>query len=238
MKPLSRTANPSLSVGMPWEIGTFTDSSTSQIIDLYTKSGNLGVYSALLVLLPDYNVGFTVMTAGANNLVVVEAIAEMLSNTFVPAVIDAAREEANVNYAGTYTNSDTSVNSSLTLTTKTSQLGLSITSWISNGTDMLAVSADLVLSTPGSDIMITLYPTGLKTLCSNGESRLAFRAIFEDPRVKNPGRIFTNTCQSWIFMEQIVYGRLSLDEFVFTVDEDGKAKSVVPSALRAELTKS
>lgn len=234
---MGRTADPNLSSAAGFEILTFTDPNTEQITDLYTKSGDFGRYSSLLILSPDYDFGFTIMAAGLNTLNTVQAVAQLLVDHLAPAITNAARGEADANYAGTYSSSDPALNSSITLTTIPSQLGLSISSWISNGTDMLAVSAELVLTTPGSEIAVTLYPTNLKTFASDGSYKQQFRATFEDPTVENPGGLFTNKCQNWVHMEEIVYGRLSLDEFVFTVDKGGAAKTLVSSALREVLNK-
>jgi hypothetical protein len=33
-------------------------------VDFYTKNGTLGVYARYLILIPDYDVGFTVLDAG------------------------------------------------------------------------------------------------------------------------------------------------------------------------------
>ncbi|KEF51238.1 uncharacterized protein A1O9_12741 [Exophiala aquamarina CBS 119918] len=238
MKPVgARTADPNLLAGAGFEILTFTDPSTKQITDLYTKSDNLGIYSSLLILSPDYDFGFTIMAAGLNNLDTAQAVGQLLVDQFVPAVVNAARAEADSNYAGTYISSNRALNSSIRLSTIPSQLGLSISSWISNGTDMLAVSAELVLRSPGSPVNVTLYPSNLKSQASDGGYKREFRAIFEDPTVENPGGLFTNKCQSWVFMEEIVYGRLALDEFVFTVEKGGSAKSLVSSALREVLSR-
>lgn len=237
LKPLSRTADPNLLVGAPFEILTYTDPETLQISDLYTKSGNLGVYSSILILSPDYDVGFTLMAAGKNNLDTLQAVGQLLVDRVLPDVIKAARSEASHNYAGTYSSSNPALNSSITLMTIPSELGLSVSSWISNGTDMLAVSAELVLRSPGSEVAITLYPTNLKASVSDGDSQIEFRAVFEDPTVANPGGLFTSKCQSWVFMEEIVYGGLALDQFAFTVGKDGSAKTLTASALREVLAR-
>jgi hypothetical protein len=38
----------------------------SRIVDTYTKSGDVGLYSSLFALVPDYNIGISVLTAGDN----------------------------------------------------------------------------------------------------------------------------------------------------------------------------
>ena len=55
MKPVTHTSSLTSSVGAPWEI--FRMKIPRGVVDLYTKGGDIGVYSSLLVLVPDYDVG-------------------------------------------------------------------------------------------------------------------------------------------------------------------------------------
>lgn len=55
----------------PWEIFRYTVPingivNTSRIVDTYSKSGDIGLYSTVFGLVPDYNIGFSVLTAGDN----------------------------------------------------------------------------------------------------------------------------------------------------------------------------
>ena len=43
---------------------TNTIINASRIVDTYTKSGDIGVYSTYFGLVPDYNIGITVLAAG------------------------------------------------------------------------------------------------------------------------------------------------------------------------------
>lgn len=55
----------------PWEIYRLpipsnTIINTSRLVDTYSKSGDVGQYSTYFGLVPDYNIGITVLTAGDN----------------------------------------------------------------------------------------------------------------------------------------------------------------------------
>ncbi len=55
----------------PWEVyriavPTDTIINASLIVDTYTKSGDIGQYSTFYGLVPDYNIGFSVLAAGDN----------------------------------------------------------------------------------------------------------------------------------------------------------------------------
>lgn len=62
MKPVTFTANPNVSVGAPWEIVRAPSNRTSFI---YAKLGDVISYSTIMGLIPDYDVGFTILLAGA-----------------------------------------------------------------------------------------------------------------------------------------------------------------------------
>lgn len=98
----------------------------------------------MLALIPEYGAGFTMLNAydgtirGTAALVFINHIAEAI----IPALEAQAAAEATSNYAGTYTSSDPAVNSSIKIgfdrsTVPDTGPSLSITSWISNSTNML-----------------------------------------------------------------------------------------------------
>ena len=64
MKPHTHTSQFSLSVGAPWEIRRVVLPSENRIIDVYTKTGDIFAYSSIIALIPEYNVGFSIL-AGA-----------------------------------------------------------------------------------------------------------------------------------------------------------------------------
>ncbi|KAK6389192.1 hypothetical protein LTR65_006954 [Meristemomyces frigidus] len=229
MKPQAFTSNPNVSVGAPWEILRAPSARNSW---LYTKAGNLGLYTSQLALMPDHNAGFTVLTAGQSGDDIARIVSDMIASIFVPAFEEAAREEASAIYSGTYS----SGNSSITITTD-SQPGLLITSWTNQGSDFFsalaslnAVSAD---QTVGSDLSVRLYPTGLN---SNDGTKVSYRAVYTVmPQALDPGA-FSFDCWMWVQVDQVTYGGIGQDEFVFNFEKGrGRAVSVEPRVLRTQL---
>lgn len=103
MKPTTFTSSLIGAVGMPWEIYRASiDPGSNRVVDIHTKGGNVGVYSAPLALLPDFNVGFVVLVAseadGAPYI-----FSDLIAEVVIPALEEAARQEADSVYAGTYT---------------------------------------------------------------------------------------------------------------------------------------
>jgi len=62
LKPLSFTASINTSVGAPWGINRAPIEKPTY---LYTKGGDIWLYSTLFALLPDYGVGFAVLVLGS-----------------------------------------------------------------------------------------------------------------------------------------------------------------------------
>ena len=66
--------------------------------DLYTKSGDIGAYSAYLILSPDHGVGFTVLVNSASTIGAT-AVARRLADALVSEVSPAV-EEAGGRFVG------------------------------------------------------------------------------------------------------------------------------------------
>ena len=233
MKPLSFTSGPDYAVGAPWEIRRIHTAPNNRIVDIYTKTGNLPGYDTLLVLVPSLDTGFNVLTAGVNTPTNVIMLSNLLSDTIIPAAEAAAREEASAAYAGTYSSTDTALNSSITLALDDSKSGIGLTSWVSNGTNMLTPSSFV----PGSSVR--LYPTGLsRVLEGSTDVDVGFRAVFENLVSDGVGGTFTTSCQTWGQVDAVYRGTVGSDEFVVRIGSDGKAKAVSPRALRVDLVRS
>jgi hypothetical protein len=246
-------------VGAPWEIRrTRSNITTGHVIDLYTKSGSVGAYGSLLILIPDYNVAVAILTAGPGEGVV-NFVADTVVQTILPTLNDAAKDQALRKFGGTYV-SGTKINSSLTLGVDSGP-GLVIEKWISNDTDFLAAAQAYSNATGGGTIKsVRLYPTNLSSqvhanhsseLASTNDgtdgttttdmTKVAFRAIFEVLTEKgNASRIFDTDTTTWDAMDQLTYGNLAVDEFVFFLrgsGDDGEVVAVDPLALRITLRK-
>jgi len=81
---------------------TELDSSYYQFVHTYNKAGNIGSYYALLALLPELDIGYTVLVAGQPPAGLSMDIAEALTNTYLPTLTYVARTQANATFAGQY----------------------------------------------------------------------------------------------------------------------------------------
>ena len=229
LKPRAHTADPAFSVGAPWEIFTLSE---PRMIDLYTKSGDLGSYSSMMGLSPEHDVGFTVLAAGQGTHNAVWALGDLISTTVIAALDAAGKEEAHPRFAGTYTSGD----DALTIITDDGP-GLKVTEWRSNGKDLMKSMNMLQWGGPYEDIDVRLYPTGLRSPAQCGrssESLVSFRSVVSHPIPVGAGPM-TRTCLTWLTVDGQVYGSVGIDEFVFHVGENGKAVRVSPRGLRTSL---
>jgi hypothetical protein len=256
MKPLTHTSSLSTSIGAPWEIQRAKLDSSGRIVDLYTKNGKIGVYGSYLILVPDYNIGFTMIAAGSTTNP--DVLAGFAVDAFLPALEEAARIQAAQSYAGEYKVESESTNSTFTLTTELGLPGLGLANWISNGTAILplfpiftalgggnvddamveleAYSSGVALIDPAL-ISVRLYPTGLRYSTSNGGQKISFRAVFGVVSTAVDTSPFADTLGAWEIADAVIFGNSGLDEFIFTVDCNGKVTSVENPFLRQVLVK-
>ncbi|KAF4970329.1 hypothetical protein FSARC_2649, partial [Fusarium sarcochroum] len=143
MKPQSNTAQLDIQVGAPWEIVRSTDPKSGVVTDIYSKSGDGAFVTTWLMLIPDFGVGFTVLTANpveSTRLRIASALADHMLEKVLPSLWKQAAKEAGTNFGGSYVSTTKGLNSSLTLAvnmTEGAPPGLVITNFISNSTDVI-----------------------------------------------------------------------------------------------------
>lgn len=167
-----------------------------------------------------------------------DAGADIIGEPLLPALEAAARAEAGSLYSGHYSFHDSSINSSMTITTDDLP-GMSISQWFSNGTDFRWISTVLQNQYTPVTPRIRLYPTGLEGPGTDGVGkRVAFKAMFEDAdSPRRDGRMFSTECGSWVSIESVIYGSAAMDELIFNLDAEGKVLSVTSPSLRITLDK-
>jgi CubicO group peptidase (beta-lactamase class C family) len=237
LKPVSHTARLQYSVGSPWEIMRYVHPS-GHVTDIYTKSGDSGLYTSWLVILPDYNAGFSVLSSSSvlRRDAIVAGIADMVANSIIPALEAQAVAEAERNFVGTYTSSPQGVNSTLVLIqngTESSPPGLFISSWISNGTDVVSKLQSTIGHTPWRLVPSISDPKSGKT---------AFRLVpaGDVPSPQVPGQLFSGPgylLADWIIVDSVTYGGVGVGLFVFDIGSHGEAMAVSPAAFRITLNK-
>jgi CubicO group peptidase (beta-lactamase class C family) len=229
LQPTAFTSSLTGAVGHGWEIYRhILSADANRVVDIFSKAGNWGSYGANLFLLPSYNIGVTILQAGSRGTTAV--MSNLLATHLIPALEEAAREETDAAFAGTYTISGQ--NSSLTLTTTPGLAGLSITTWIRAGTDITALPlfADPAATSPRR---FQLYPTNAHgDYAAPRDGTQSWRVKYFDWRGDGP----FDACGSWATVDRPTYGLAGIDEFVFTL-EAGRVKSVRPAAWKEEFTR-
>ncbi|KAL1850659.1 hypothetical protein Daus18300_012870 [Diaporthe australafricana] len=227
MQPRALLSNPDAAAGAPWEM--YCAPGEGPLMMMMTKAGDLGMYSGYVILLPELDVGFTVLAAGRSATNNVRVLGDILVDTLVPAVRAVADEQAAGVYAGTY--ADEATGASITLVSEGAKYGLGVEEWSLGGQDVLALLGKI----KGNNVTARLYYSGLDTETSNGTVS-AWRAVYQTlTRTVGPGPL-SPVCDSWFTVDQLTYGGVGLDEFLITTVE-GKATSIEPRVLGTTMTK-
>ncbi|KAI0144396.1 beta-lactamase/transpeptidase-like protein [Xylariaceae sp. FL1272] len=226
MKPGTSTSSPGFQLGGLWEImRSDIVTEDGRLIEFYTKSGNLGTYNNIMVLIPDYDLVITLLSAGGESSYdMVDLTHSRIVRSLLPAIEAASKRQADANYVGTFT--DDASNSSITFSLDDGP-GMAVSDWIIHGTDIIETYPTFaLLSTTAVEehIRVRLYPTNLKAGCQT-----EWRAVFstgtkESIAERDAGSYYQGaSCVTWATMDRKVYGFKSLDEFIFETDSDGKA---------------
>jgi CubicO group peptidase (beta-lactamase class C family) len=248
LKPVTFTGDLHYALGRPWEIYRYEYKDSGIVTDIYTKLGDSGSYTGLLVLVPDFEIGFSILGAsnGTVHTQTIQFIADTLTNSLMPALVNQARQETLSNLAGTYKSNDKKLNNTLTVAVPSSSKsapGLVITEWVSNSTDLKSHLAETLINwvpqlppAKANPNLVRLVPT-IQDIAGSGQ--IAFQMETVDPTGPIPGHLFTKmySAGDWAStIDQLTYHDIPINEFVFNVDKKtGKAHSVTASAYNIEL---
>lgn len=226
MKPVSHMDSLRSAVGRPWEIyrvdvPVSANTSTTRIVDLYTKNGGLGTYVSYLILSPDHGLGISILASEDAPSLTPHALAEMMMARWVPAVEAAAREHAEEVYVGKYASVD-GTNSSITIGLRPGRRMLALTSSVSNGTEQLP---QLPSANP---LLVDLQYMSLKV-----DNMVSFRLIRQAPGLAtSESAVIVTGCGAWSLVDSSRYGNIGLDEIWFHLSTDGKATDASIPATR------
>jgi hypothetical protein len=229
LQPASFSTDTHSSYSMPWE--TFRTSSilphSSRPITFFTKGGGVPGYTTIIILIPDYDLAISVLTAGNPGLLfpAVEAITTKL----LRAADEVAFKQLHARYTGTYTAPpSTKLNSSITLSS-TPELGLHITRLVSNGTDIFALV--------GTRFMRGFHAQLVPTLLYADEKRKMgelWRVVPIEPRERGKKKgVWDDFCITNIDGPR--YDGKPLTEVVFRDGDKGTVGEVELSAFRVVL---
>lgn len=215
LKPASHTSSLAYSVGTPWEILSFPN---ERVVDLYTKSGDLGAYSSMTAVSPDHGVGFSILAAGEHAHNTVSYLSDYVATFILPALDAIAQRNTARRFSGIYALKNAS--STIKISTD-GKPGLQVTNWM-KGNIQIGVLGELFGAESPAHLSVRLYPTGLET-----QSQVSFRAVVQDIGKGLPEiGPFTSSCSTWSNIDGKPFNGVGMDEFMFNVDEDGVAISV------------
>ncbi|KAF2744328.1 beta-lactamase/transpeptidase-like protein [Sporormia fimetaria CBS 119925] len=133
--------------GAPWEIFRTERllESSRRTVEFITKTGGLPGYVSDLILVPQYDLGITLLIAGGNKKIY-DQIKEILTTEMVRAADAMATAQLRERYAGVYSLGDAAQNTSMTVTADAR--GLIVTGLIAAGQDFLKSKDIAVLGAP------------------------------------------------------------------------------------------
>jgi hypothetical protein len=201
---------------MPWEIYRTSSilPSTSRPVTFVTKAGGLPGYFTYIIMVPDYDLGITIFTAGESTSLL-DSIRETVTVPLLKAAEEVAQLDLLSRYTGTFTAKD--INSSLILSQNESK-SLYIKSFISNSTNIFSTWRPLLepLVSDGP-FRIQLIPTLLYRDEKNHKGELWRGVIVLEDR--NHEAIWDGHCITDI--DPFYYAGTPLLEIVFWGGEDG-----------------
>ena len=170
--------------GMPWEIFR-TDQilkDTRRPVTFATKGGGLPNYVSLITVMPEYGLGLTVLVGYSTDGGLLSQIQETVTVNLIRAAEAQIWKDMAERYTGCYIATEPGLNSSLSLTASPAG-GLTLTSFISNGTDIFQSLLPEYFVDTSRAWRIQLVPTMLFKNESEGEGEIwrAVAAYDRDP---------------------------------------------------------
>lgn len=222
--------------GMPWEIfrartnEVVEELESTRPLTFFTKGGGLPGYTSIMIMVPEYAIGITILVAG--NGKALGDIREVIVEEMVSFAEETAMAELRSRYVGTY--EDRRSNSSITLA-QSDKHGLTVTRWISNGVDTLMGLEGIFERTGGPWVMHVL-PTLLfdDEDKHEGERWRLFPQKVASEQKRTGGSVWDNFCASdW---DIVAYAGKPFNEIVFRGGEhNGSSESVQLSGFRSTL---
>jgi len=217
--------------GMPWEIFQ-TDrilKDSKRTVRFITKGGGLPGYTSIIMTVPEYDLGITILVAGPRGIF--STIQDIVTVAMVHAAEKLAIRQLHERYAGTYRTRDAKLNSTVTL--KADRRGLVIAHWLSNGTDMY--EAPLVKATTPSHFLFQLSPS----LLYRNEDKLQgeeWTAVVVEQRDQGVGAVWDDFCVEDYQMTS--YAGIPFNEAIFWDErDDGSFGTLELPAFRVNLTR-
>ncbi|MCJ1387510.1 hypothetical protein MMC18_000353 [Xylographa bjoerkii] len=229
--------------GMPWEILRTTKlTSDRRAIDIITKGGGMASYFSNIVLIPEFDIGITVLVAG--DYKAKKDLTERIIAGVVPMIEDIARNDVRQELAGFYGQHDhefgpLNANFSIKLEVDNVGPGMKIAYWVSNGTDFLKVYGRLKgMPVDPNAWEARLLPTRSRhedKRAGQGTSEIWRVMAVEKRRAEYNATILDDLCITDV--DVLMYGGQALEEFIFMRQKESNTVAVLVSGLRSYLVK-
>lgn len=231
MHPVSFTAGVNSFYGIPWEMFR-TDKIlgvSGRAVTFVTKGGGLPAYQTIIMLVPEYELGITILTAGDEDLL--DVLRDLVTAPLIRAADKVAQRQVEETYAGTYKAAH--LNSSMELI-YSENLGLEISTWISNGTNMMAEVITEYFHVPAATFHAQTIPT---LLYRDEESRTGEQwriVVVQSPSREAAASVWDDFC--FTDVDTMMYAGRPLNEMVFwDKGADGKYQTLELPAFRISL---
>lgn len=216
--------------GIPWEI-YHTDrvlSESRRTVRFITKGGGLPGYTSIIIIAPEYDLGFTILVAGNSKLL---SKLQNIVTSFVRTAEKIAIGQLQNRYAGTYVSSDPNLNSSVTLVGDSR--GLVVAKFVSNSSDILSTGPiSHWIPQPG---FAQVIPT-LLYRDAQGQKGEEWRVQPVSDRTQGEREIWDDFCITDV--EGPLYAAVPINSFVFwDQGKNGKFNTLELSGFRANLTR-
>jgi len=217
--------------GMPWEIYRTSSilPSTTRPVTFVTKGGGHPGYFTYIIMVPDYDLGITLFTAGSPSSL--DLIREIITVPLLKAAEEIAQIDLSARYTGTYTAKD--LNSTLTLAQHDTK-SLYIESFISNSTEIFSTWRPLLRAfTQNQPFRIQLVPSLLYRDEKNRKGEVWRGTVVLEERDREA--VWDDYCMA--NLDPLYYAGIPLLEIVFWGGEDGGSvvEEVELSAFRVKL---
>lgn len=256
--PESFSFGSSSSYGLTWEVFRTTKIlDTDRPVTFFTKGGGHPGYSTMILAIPEYGLGITVLCAGDNAGKALTQVREVVTHDLIRAAERASVAELKRRYTGHFTFQNTlhddddsiidesfktpqqqkpiiinNLDSSLTIAHSLTA-GLYIQSWTSNGSNMLSTLDSIFTpEDPGAYIYrlvaTNLYLNDTTAAEDNGQQRRSGEIWRGVPMPKKkPDGIWTDVCVNDV--DGLHFDGKPFLEFVFYDDDDDEMVVEVPS---------
>lgn len=224
-RPATFTSGWASTVGAPFEMHRVDNvTRDGRIIDIITKGGNIIDYHSVIAMVPEFGIAISILAAGPEAGLMPMMLSVILK-VLIPALDQAAKDEARQRFAGTYF--DAATNSSLKVSADAGP-GLVLTDWVVRGHEVFPNLDRYNILVPNTtDVKARfssarLYPTGLEN-----EKRTAWRAalpVLDDDDVSFMERATLwkdGHCLQWLVTDRRTYNYVAMDHFEFVFGEDG-----------------